>query len=101
MQPVYQTIHILNGSYLLDAGAESLVTAWSTTRERLICERNGGNRAEVDQAGYVPEDFPCRAGPAGFRAQRPASTATSDFSQRAVADRLAPVESDGPDDTEP
>ncbi|ROW00741.1 hypothetical protein VMCG_06464 [Cytospora schulzeri] len=88
----------LTGGHLLDAGAESLVTAWSISRDRLIDERDGVQR-EVDQTSKDYVDLILKAGTPGFRPPRPDDMTSHEYSCR--INRLAPIESDGHDDTEP
>lgn len=89
---------ILDGKYLLDAGAESLVTAWSISRDRLIDDRDGVHR-EIDQTSKDFADLVLKAGIPGFKLPEPEGMMPQELWYR--ANHLAPVENDGPDDTEP
>ena len=89
---------ILDGKYRLDAGAESLVTAWVITQRRLIRERDGVH-TEVAQLEKDVTELLFRVGTPSFRALQPEGMPITEYFQRVR--RLAPVESDGPDGTEP
>lgn len=95
---VFKGTGIPDGKYLLDAGAESLVTAWSISRDRLIDERDGVHR-EIDQTSKDFADLVLKAGTPGYKLPEPEGMTPHEFLYR--VSRLAPVESDGPDDTEP
>ncbi|OBT56315.1 hypothetical protein VE04_02849 [Pseudogymnoascus sp. 24MN13] len=87
---------VLDGNYLLDAGAERLTISWKEAVKKLINERDGVEdkddsspavRDLLDNAGsskYVPQEIPD----------------ADAFELRLLRSRLAPNESDGPDDTE-
>ncbi|KUI74175.1 hypothetical protein VM1G_11962 [Cytospora mali] len=87
-----------DGKYLLDAGAESLVMAWTVSRERLIDERDGVH-CESDQDSKDFASLVFKTGTPGFQATMPKGMLFNEYQYRIRS--LAPVESDGPDDTEP
>lgn len=104
MYPVTRNTYPLKGTghtsedCLLDAGAESLVTAWSISRDRLIDERDAIHR-EIDQVSKDFADLVLKAGTPGFQAPEPEGMTSHEH--RCRVGYLAPVESDGPEDTEP
>ncbi|OBT83815.1 hypothetical protein VE02_05512 [Pseudogymnoascus sp. 03VT05] len=87
---------VLDGNYLLDAGAERLTISWKEAVKKLINERDGVETKDdtsaavrnlLDDAGsseYVPQEIPD----------------ADAFEVRLLNTILAPNESDGPEDTE-
>lgn len=104
MYPITRNTYTLKGTghtseiNLLDAGAESLITAWSISRDRLIDERDAVHR-EVDQTSKDFADLVLRAGTPGFQPPEPEGMTFYEYQCR--VHHLAPVESDGSDDAEP
>ncbi|KFZ16086.1 hypothetical protein V501_02401 [Pseudogymnoascus sp. VKM F-4519 (FW-2642)] len=87
---------VLDGNYLLDAGAERLTISWKEAVKKLIDERDGVETK--DDWSAAVRDLLDNAGSSKYVTQEiPDANA---FQLRLLRSRLAPNESDGPDDTE-
>jgi hypothetical protein len=85
---------VLNGSYLVDGGAERLLLQWKVERRRQINQRDGNpDTTEVLDKDF--QDLLDLAGTPGFQAKRPAQMELHEYLY--LMKNLAPNESDGDD----
>ncbi|VUC24099.1 unnamed protein product [Clonostachys rosea] len=86
---------LMNGYYLLDAGAERLVTQWIFVMRKLIAKRDGTDGPKSEDPKL--HDLLYQSGSAKFTdAEQPEGM--TDFEFRKLQTTLAPIESDGPED---
>lgn len=93
---------MLDGNYLLDAGAERLTISWKKAVRKLIDERDG---VEVEDDAEIKDDsnaaFRDLLDNAGSSEYVPQEIPDVDaFELELLSSKLAPNESDGPEDTE-
>ncbi|KFY71082.1 hypothetical protein V499_08734 [Pseudogymnoascus sp. VKM F-103] len=93
---------VLDGNYLLDAGAERLTISWKEAVKKLIDERDGvetKDDAETkDDPSAAVRDLLDNAGSSKYVPQEIAGA--NAFELRLLSSTLAPNESDGPEDTD-
>ena len=87
---------MLDGNYLLDAGAERLTIAWKLAVGKLINERDGVETNDDSSAAL--RDLLSMAGSSKYVPQEVPDVET--FERRLLSSTLAPNESDGPEDIE-
>lgn len=87
---------MLDGNYLLDAGAERLTIAWKLAVGKLINERDGVETKDDSSAAL--RDLLYRAGSSKYVPQEIPDVDA--FEHRLLSGTLAPNESDGPEDIE-
>ncbi|KFZ07678.1 hypothetical protein V502_09824 [Pseudogymnoascus sp. VKM F-4520 (FW-2644)] len=87
---------MLDGNYLLDAGAERLTIAWKLAVGKLINERDGVETK--DDSSSALRDLLSMAGSSKYVPQEVPDVET--FERRLLSSTLAPNESDGPEDIE-
>lgn len=87
---------MLDGNYLLDAGAERLTIMWKNTVGKLIDERDGVE--SKDDSSAALRDLPHEAGSSKDASQEIPEVSSSKHELSSTT--LAPNESDGPEDTE-
>jgi hypothetical protein len=88
---------ILDGNYLVDAGAERLVLEWKVTLGRLIDKRDGVEIQSWDDPVSKPfHDLLRKSGSAKYVPQQVPDMTTFEFDL--LSGTLAPIESDGPED---
>lgn len=86
---------ILDGNYLVDAGAERLTLEWRVTLEKLIDKRDG---VQIEPTDVAFNDLLRKSGSSKYVPQRVPNMST--FEYMLLIDTLAPIESDGPEDAE-
>ncbi|GAW17932.1 hypothetical protein ANO14919_074010 [Xylariales sp. No.14919] len=86
---------VADGNYLVDGGAEKLILHWISSMGRLTNERDGldNEPGDLDLVQLV-----YKAGSASFTAKRPEGI--EDMEYLNLLRSLAPIESDGPGDTD-
>lgn len=87
---------MLDGNYLLDAGAERLTIMWKVTVGKLIAERDGAESKDDSNTAFT--DLLHNAGSSKYMPQEIPDLDSYEYNL--LRTRLAPVESDGPEDTE-
>jgi hypothetical protein len=88
---------VLDGNYLVDAGAERLVLEWKVTVGRLIDKRDGVEIESWDDPASKPfYDLLKKSGSAKYVPQQVPNMSTFEFIL--LSGTLAPIESDGPED---
>ncbi|KAI0412599.1 hypothetical protein F5X98DRAFT_379642 [Xylaria grammica] len=90
-----KTTSVADGNYLVDGGAEKLILHWISSMGRLTNERDGldNEPGDLDLVQLV-----YKAGSASFTAKRPEGI--EDMEYLNLLRSLAPIESDGPGDTD-
>lgn len=86
---------VADGNYLVDGGAEKLILHWKSSMGRLINERDGLDHTP-DNPDLVQIIY--KAGSASFTPKRPGGL--DDLECDRLLGSLAPIESDGPGDTD-
>jgi hypothetical protein len=87
---------VLDGNYLLDAGAERLTHMWKLTVGKLIDERDGVESKDDSNAAFT--DLLYKAGSSKYVPQEIPDVDSYEYDL--LMTTLAPIESDGPEDTE-
>lgn len=87
---------MLDGHYLLDAGAERLTLMWKTTVGKLIDERDGVESKDDSSAALT--DLLHNAGSSKYTSQEIPEMDSYEYDL--LSTTLAPNETDGPEDTE-
>jgi hypothetical protein len=89
---------VLDGNYLVDAGAERLVIEWKGTVGKLIDKRDGVEIETVDSSHSAFGDLFRKSGSSSYVPQMVPNLSTFEF--LLLSGTLAPIESDGPEDAE-